>query len=152
MSSPFEGGGPKSRAVRRTLRPDGVVTPPTPAAPAIAVATPPTPPKAAPRVLAPTPPPAFFCPFSGRPVEFRVCGPDHMIMVISPFGWTSKLFSTLAQAQEWASFVGGVQTWYRERIEVRERVEPSNDAQDAVDGLNPGEVTDDDLPPSLRKG
>ena len=92
----------------------------------------------------------FVCPFSGKPLEFRKVGQDMHWMVISPYGWSSKLFPTEEVAKEWASSLNGVQTYHRPRIEMREREAPVTDAQDAVDGLSPGEVRDDDLPESLR--
>ena len=97
-------------------------------------------------------PPYMTCPFSGELLRFQEVGPDRNVMVVSPHGWTSKIFPTQEQAREWASFRGGRQTFEAPRLIARELEPPVRDAEEAVAGLSPDpdSVPDDALPKSLR--
>lgn len=63
------------------------------------------------------------CPFSGSPVEFKIVGPDAHCMIVGN-GWTSKLFTTKAQALNWFCTRNGVTPpWATAKVAVSERVE-----------------------------
>jgi hypothetical protein len=94
----------------------------------------------------------LICPFSGKPMEIRVVGPDSYFMVISPHGFTSKLMQTREQCLEWASFRSGSQNYKSPVIMVRSVEEPDYSAESGLIDImpDPDSVNDEDLPESLR--
>lgn len=92
----------------------------------------------------------FVCPFSGEKLEFRECGPNRHVMVISSFGWSSKLFPSIFAAKEWASTRNGVATWHKPAVSVLGTREAPEGHPAGGLFISPDDVGDDSLPQSLQ--
>lgn len=75
------------------------------------------------------------CPFTGKPIEIKVVGPDAHVMAVVPHLWSSRIFSSKQELIDALMTRNGVEPpWAKKRVSATPSVPPED--TDFMDDIN----------------